>query len=580
MRQQLIKALEEIKRVNEKYGLSGKAIDECKKEIEGVKVCAPIVGPFSSGKSALLNRLLGYDRRHLREDITPETAVPAELVYSEIEGAFDTVKILYKDGRNEILPLPEFHRRASDEAFFGAAHSVRFRLKNDFLKSIPDVMPVDMPGFGSGNGMHDKAIDDYAARSMIYLVAFPAPDMILRTDLGDMLKELCRTHGIPIAVAITKCDQAPPAEQFEAALENLRRQLKKYADGEFEIYLTSSRDGEVDGARTFFEKVQKQSGKLIGMHCLPKAEGLAKITCDYLRTRRASGRLSESELLEHEERIKAQLSELEKKAKAAAADFERQTENIVEEIKADVSAALEGRKSALAAMILSGGSEKASEHMNATVRAAAAESVKKRYVGRMEKYLERVNEGIRVDAGLADAENVAGAADAGEFENVAAGALGGGVVGGIAAAAGVAALPAFAALPALTLGALTIPVIGVALAGLGAVIGAILNMGKGKEDQKEQEIRARLSSQVFPDILRQVGENLERALGENMNEIENTVDERIAAQRAALEKALDDNRARRKIEKAENEAELKGVEEDLTHIETLLSRLREAIHAA
>lgn len=49
------------------------------------KVCTPIIGKFSSGKSALINTILGYTRRILKEDITPETAVPAEIVYSDSE---------------------------------------------------------------------------------------------------------------------------------------------------------------------------------------------------------------------------------------------------------------------------------------------------------------------------------------------------------------------------------------------------------------------------------------------------------------------------------------------------------------
>ncbi|TXJ44357.1 hypothetical protein EPJ70_09015 [Brachyspira aalborgi] len=41
----------------------------------------PIVGDFSSGKSSLLNKFMGKDI--LEVNIKPETAVPAELYYSE-----------------------------------------------------------------------------------------------------------------------------------------------------------------------------------------------------------------------------------------------------------------------------------------------------------------------------------------------------------------------------------------------------------------------------------------------------------------------------------------------------------------
>lgn len=39
--------------------------------------------------------------------------------------------------------------------------SVRLYLDNDFMKTIPDVMLVDMPGFESGLEWHNKVIDQY-----------------------------------------------------------------------------------------------------------------------------------------------------------------------------------------------------------------------------------------------------------------------------------------------------------------------------------------------------------------------------------------------------------------------------------
>lgn len=47
-------------------------IDKILAEIPDAKVCTPIIGKFSSGKSALVNTLLGYSRRMFMEDIPPQ----------------------------------------------------------------------------------------------------------------------------------------------------------------------------------------------------------------------------------------------------------------------------------------------------------------------------------------------------------------------------------------------------------------------------------------------------------------------------------------------------------------------------
>jgi hypothetical protein len=331
----------------------------------------------------------------------------------------------------------------------------------------------------------------------------------------------------------------------------------------------------VEDVKAFFRGLQARSGELIGNRHKDAVLILAERTKTLLREIIMAGELSESELCEEEDKLNAQLERLEEKTRRATEDFERQTKSSVEEIKADVSAALEGQTGALASMVLSGGD--ASEHMRATVRAVLAESVKKRYTCKMEKYLDRIDAEIKLSPVFAGAGS-AREAD-GSFADLATGALGGGLVGGLAAAgAGLAApalglaLPAFAALPALTIGAVAIPVIGVALAGIGAVIGGLMGMGN-KGESKEGEVRRQLRSQVFPGILRQVGENVEAALMENTEKLGNAVEDQIAAQREALTKALAETRALQKKESEEKETLLRKAEADLTRVDALCTQL-------
>lgn len=198
--EKVILALEEIKKMNLAYQISTDAVEKLKEEMVNGKVCVPVIGKFSTGKSALINTILGYRRRILREDITPETAIPAEIVYSQIEEA---VTITKNDGSYESLAIEDYRNYEADA---NTVKSARIKLRNSFLEGIPDIMIVDMPGFESGFEIHNKAIDNYLTQSLAYIVTFAADDMIVRSSIGNILRELC-LHDMPLCIVITKCDK-------------------------------------------------------------------------------------------------------------------------------------------------------------------------------------------------------------------------------------------------------------------------------------------------------------------------------------------------------------------------------------
>ena len=183
--EKIVQALEEIQEMNNVYGISNDLASKTLDEMEYAKVCTPVIGKFSSGKSALVNTILGYNGKLLKENITPETAVPAEIVYSEAE---ESVIVLENDGQSKEISLGEFRDYEADAS---KVKRVRLNLSNSFLEEIPDVMLVDMPGFESGYEVHNKAIDNYLPQSLAYIIAFPADDMIVRSSVGNILRELC-----------------------------------------------------------------------------------------------------------------------------------------------------------------------------------------------------------------------------------------------------------------------------------------------------------------------------------------------------------------------------------------------------
>lgn len=241
--EKIVSAIEELLQINNAYELPTEELLALSNKTREAKVCTPIIGKFSSGKSALVNTLLGYRRRILREDITPETAVPAELVYNEE----DEVTLIGNDGSTQQLSVEEYRSYEADAATIKCA---RIQLRNSFLSEIPDVMLVDMPGFESGFEIHNRAIDDYLPQSLAYIIAFPADDLIVRSSVGSILKELC-LHDMPLCIVITKWDKKGP--DVEETLAKMKQSLKRYI-GERQVRYcrTTSQGKDVEELEEFF----------------------------------------------------------------------------------------------------------------------------------------------------------------------------------------------------------------------------------------------------------------------------------------------------------------------------------------
>lgn len=92
--ERIVSALDELQKINQSYDISVESIECLKQEAAYAKVCTPIIGKFSSGKSALVNTVLGYSRKILKEDITPETAIPTEIVYTDGKTALQSLEMM------------------------------------------------------------------------------------------------------------------------------------------------------------------------------------------------------------------------------------------------------------------------------------------------------------------------------------------------------------------------------------------------------------------------------------------------------------------------------------------------------
>lgn len=530
----VISSLEEIKNINTAYNISTDGINNLQKEILEAKVCTPVIGKFSSGKSALINTILGYNRKILKEDITPETAIPAEITYTDAE---DMVTIIGNDGTYKTMSIEAYRGYEADAE---TLESARIQLRNNFLKEIPDVMLVDMPGFESGFEIHNKAIDNYLPRSLAYIVAFPADDMIVRSSVGNILKELC-LHDMPLCVVITKYDKR--TDEFEVTFEKMKESLKRFVgDRDIRYCITSSFTGDAEEVEEFLEEIQEKSQEILANKYKKLLVPILENTENYLVTTLNGSKLSESELDEKEEKIEKQLSTLNTKFSKEQQDFDQEVAECIEEIKSDVQRALEVEESKLVAMIMN--NQDIKDHLNSVVRNAVTSSVKQRFIPKVERYLKKVAKTINSDA-IGDI-NVSVAFDLDKLKKGITGSI-------VAVVAGIL---------------LGFPI-------LGAIVAFAMKLSRDKKrEEAKQAIRQKLRAEVFPQVLQEIGHGIEMTITKEIKMVNTTIEEELTNQRNTLEKAMADLHQQAQDEKKRKENLAIDIKADLERIEGIKNELR------
>lgn len=535
--EKITKALSELRKINNAYSLSNDVVEKLMQETETSKVCTPIIGKFSSGKSALLNTLLGYSRKILKEDIIPETAVPAEISYSPDE---DGIFIVQNDGSYKNVTVSEYRELDVDA---NTIRCTRLNLRNSFLEEIPDVMLVDMPGFESSFEVHNKAIDNYLPLSLAYIIAFPADDMIVRSSVGNILKELC-LHDMPICIAITKYDKRN--DDFEDTYAAMKESLKRFiGDREVTYCITSSYSGDAEELEEFLRDIQKRSQEILANKFRNAVLSVADATENYLRTTLKSSEMSESELDEQEERLGKQLDSLNNQFSKEKGNFDLQISECVEEIKADVQIALEAEESSFVAMAIN--NQSINDRMNMVVRNAVTTSVKMRFIPKVEKYLKRV-------ANCINGESVGNVHISFNFNTEDVGKS--------------FVSPTVAAVAAIIVAG---PLIGGIIAGLIAFGNKI--KGDKKREELKNKIRMKLNSEVYPQVLKEVSNGIEIAITKQIKLINTSIEDEILTQRTALEKAMEDVRKKITDEKERKENLAIDIKADLKRIQIIRSEI-------
>ena len=186
-------------------------IDALASRLEDDSFEVALFGRVSSGKSSLLNALLGTNV--LPVGVNPITAVPTKLRY----GTSLKAAVAYGDGRSELVSVEELSRLVTEQGNPGnLANIIRAIVEVPSPRLQQGILLVDTPGLGS-------LARRGAAETLAYL---PSADLaLLLIDAGATLNEedlgtlrLLYEAGIPALVLLSKADLLANGDLYRATV--------------------------------------------------------------------------------------------------------------------------------------------------------------------------------------------------------------------------------------------------------------------------------------------------------------------------------------------------------------------------
>jgi GTP-binding protein EngB required for normal cell division len=380
----LIELFEKLASLKGKYYLDIEDNKKTIQEINNFMVTLPIIGNFSTGKSSMLNAIL--EKELLPVGITPETSVPTEIYYGD-----NKVFRYTKEGEKEYdvskLPLKGLSIEDTD--------LIKIEYEHDFLQQIPTVKVVDLPGFDSNIGLHNRAIEKYLPNSLAFFLVISSDEPVLKSSIADFLKVL-KLHEMPIYVIITKT-----ARLLDPELEACKSLVKKIVNNIFEIddvkiaYIESYGNVRVGEVKDFLLEVQGNADIIFRNKYTEILRHSAKLFETYLLERLDKKDLNTSQLEEEREEILKKKEKLIAKIELEKKLFQQQTEECIVFIKEKVVMDLKKASTAIAVYILNG--TPMNDKINIIIQAAVVESIKKEFEPRLQKYLHNINEIVSFD---------------------------------------------------------------------------------------------------------------------------------------------------------------------------------------
>jgi hypothetical protein len=209
----MITAQEEVLEVCAKlYSITEKAelatekaanIEVVQKSAAQQQLFVPVVGHFSTGKSTMINTLIGD--AILPTGITPETSLATEIHWTDGTPYAEGINEKGNAQRYEISQMKQLTADASSLRF------ARLYLNNSTIKEIQPLVLVDMPGFDAPLEHHNKAIAEYIGKGIYYIVLTKVSDGTITRTLLSRLQEI-HNLGRKFSLFLTNSDVELPSK--------------------------------------------------------------------------------------------------------------------------------------------------------------------------------------------------------------------------------------------------------------------------------------------------------------------------------------------------------------------------------
>lgn len=543
-----------LKELYEKYGFET-SLNDIKKDIGDIqdfKVTVPLVGGFSTGKSSLINALIGYDL--LSTDITPETAVPAEMSYGT-----DSVTYCMKNGETQSDSL----NTTGEQIIPHDASLVQYSLNNDFFAQIPDIRLVDMPGFDSGIEIHNRAINDYLPKSLAYIIAIAADEGTVRASILNFLTEL-QLNEMPVYVVITKADKYPENE-IEEMITHIRPLIEKKMNlHDVKIAVTSADDSNTEQIEELLLDLQAQSETIFQNVYNRKLKYYTENLCSYLKKQISAPDTTLIQVQEDKKLLEEKISEMQQQLKSEKDNFETYADQCIDRIRNKVESELRSSSSVLENILIQGGSIQ--EKINFLVRNAITAGIREQLEPKLQKHITNIAGLIQLDeirsnsgAELLDKNTL-------EDQKAKREAL-------------QAAVTPVTTVIATLIGTLfsgpLAPVIGGAL---GSIIGAFLNSTINKKSQEQEEAQRREAAskrvnQVINEVLVTIKAQIEATVYEMIGNVNAEIDREVNIQIEMKKKELSDLEASLSDSEQQQQEKIAAYQADLAMIESITEEI-------
>lgn len=324
----------------QKYGFHPAPLEKALEEYDRFQLVVPVTGTFHTGKSALLNALLGVPL--LPTGITAKTSVPTELAYG------DNIVVAVRNGREQYLGLGEL--RSNVDLTGVTKLTVLYR--SPLLQQLKSIRLVDMPGIDSGVAAHEQAMKSYLHSAEACILVFSADEPVVKQSVADYLMQL-RLREIDVSVVVTKCDKLTERD-LERACSFLQQGIEQTLGVKNPQLICVSARGEVEPFAQLLLSLHRRAGEIAVKKLKSALYEACLPLCDYLSLRFAAERLQKAQWEAGKKNIQKNLQKLDKAFREETQRFRQmalQCEQIVVE---KLKRAVNDNAAPLEAMLLEG----------------------------------------------------------------------------------------------------------------------------------------------------------------------------------------------------------------------------------